>query len=304
MPGTQFHLPPASFAELQALAARIHRRDSQTPGLSAKALALLEALLAMPETVGLSSISQLAERHEVNASSLTRLSKALGFSGFKAFQALFREDLVGSAFYSTRAERLLDFGETPGEAPDTAQDRTLWQQEMNNLSSAVEGLNDALLRQAVKAIVEARHIHVIGLRASFGAAHYLAYYLDYLRGGVQLISPQAGVGVESSLHLTEEDLVIGIAFRPETRLSVDYCRLAVEQGAGMLALTNHSHSQLANLTGNVLVAPAEGPFFFNPMSSLFLLVELLLARVAREMGGTAIAGIRRREALIARLNVE
>lgn len=296
---------PANFAELQALATSIRRGDAQAPHLSPKALQLLDALLAMPETVGLSNISRLGERLEVNPSSLTRLAHALGFSGFRSFQALFREDLAGSSFYSTRAERLLDFGQAPeGAVAKGAQDQALWQQEMANLTAAVEGLDSDAMQRAVRLIVEARHVHVIGLRASFGAAHYLAYYLDFLRDAVRHISPLAGVGVEQAQHLTRGDLVIGVAFRPETRASLDYCRFAVDQGATLLALTNHSGSQLASLTEHVLVAPAEGPFFFNPMTSLFLLVELLLSRVAHELGSAAIGSIRQREALIACHNVE
>ncbi|MHB0777612.1 MurR/RpiR family transcriptional regulator [Halomonas sp. WWR20] len=298
-------LPPERYVELQALALRARRGEAPELKLSPKGLALLEGLLTTPEAAGLSSISQLAGRHGVNASSLTRLSHALGFSGFKAMQALFRNDLAGSAFYSTRAERLLDFGEMPqAMADESGKDSALWQQEMANLSAAVEGLDTTRLEAAVQQIIEARHIHVVGLRASFGAAHYLAYYLDYLRDGVQLASLQAGVGVEHVLRLGPEDLVIGIAFRPETRASVEYCRLATEQGASLVALSNHSNAQLAGLTDTLLVAPAEGPFFFNPMGSLFLLVELLLSRVAHGMGSTAVSAIRRREALIQRLAIE
>ncbi|WP_048305932.1 MurR/RpiR family transcriptional regulator [Halomonas sp. PR-M31] len=296
--------PPTCITELQTLAERSRSGADGAPRLSMKALALLDALLAAPETAGLSSISQLGERHRVNPSSLTRLARALGFSGFKTFQALFRESLASSAFYSTRAERLLDFGETPRTSPATSQDQALWQQEMTNLSATVENLDSTVLEQVTKAIIAARRLHVIGLRASFGAAHYLAYYLDYLRKDVQLISPSAGVGIEQALPLDEKDLVIGIAFRPETRASLDYCRLALEQGASLVALTNHPGSQLAALTDRCLVAPAEGPFFFNPMSSLFLLVELVLSRVARELGSEAVASIRQREALIARFGIE
>lgn len=295
---------PDSFTQLQALATRIRDGEPEAPRLSAKALELFESLVSEPERVGTSSISQLADWLDVHASSLTRLSRALGFSGFKAFQALFRRDLTGGAFYSTRAERLLDFGETPQTQPDAAQDRALWQQEMANLSAAVEGLDATMLERAANAVIAARRVHVVGLRASFGAAHYLAYYLDYLRRDVQLVSSQAGVDVERVLDLSRDDLVVGIAFRPETRASVDYCRLAGEQGAGLVALTNHPRSQLARLTDCHLIAPAEGPFFFNPMSSLFLLVEMLLSRVARAMGPEAVTAIRRREALIARLRVE
>lgn len=178
------------------------------------------------------------------------------------------------------------------------------------LPSPPAGLDSVFGVHAVAALTERGEaprelwFQVIGLRASFGAAHYLAYYLDYLRDDVQLIDTQAGIDVERALRLDNDDLVVGIAFRPETRASVDYCRLAVEQGAQLVALTNHPRSQLAGLGDCRLVAPAEGAFFFNPMSSLFLLVEMLLSRVAARLGDNAVASIRRREALIARLGVE
>lgn len=299
-----FDLPPTSIAALQALAIAARRGEAQAPKLTPGGLKLLEQLLAAPELAATLSISALAEHHGVNASSLTRLAHALGLAGFKSFQALFRADAATGAFYSTRAERLLDLGQVPSNDSSPAQQQTLWCEEMGNLARTGEGLDAAMLERAARALIDARRVHVIGQRACFAGAHYLAYYLAYLRSDVRLIDSLGGINVEAVRELGQGDLVVGITFRPETRVSVDYCRQAREQGAQLLALTNHASARLTEMTDMALVASAEGPFFFNPMSSLFVVIEMLLSHIAHEMGSSAVSSIRRREALIARWQIE
>ncbi|KAA0017459.1 MurR/RpiR family transcriptional regulator [Salinicola corii] len=299
-----FDMPPTSIAALQALSIAARRGEPRAPKLTPGALKLLEQLLAAPELAATLSISALAKQHDVNASSLTRLSHALGLTGFKAFQALFRADATTGAFYSTRAERLLDLGQIPSDGDYPVQRQTLWQEEMGNLSRTAERLDEAMLARAARALIDARRVHVVGQRACFAGAHYLAYYLGYLRSDVRLIDSLGGINLETGRELGEGDLVVGISYRPETRVSVDYCRQALDQGARLLALTNQETARLATMTDMTLLASAEGPFFFNPMSSLFVTIEMLLSHMAHEMGGDAVASIRRREALIARWQIE
>ncbi|GHB24711.1 MurR/RpiR family transcriptional regulator [Salinicola rhizosphaerae] len=299
-----FDVPPTSIAALQALAIASRRGEAHSPRLTAGALKLLEQLLAAPEPAANLSISALAAQHGVNASSLTRLAHALELSGFKALQALFRADATNAAFFSTRAERLLDLGQVPNGNRAPGQQQALWQEEMRNLSRTAEGLDDDALFRAARALIESRRVHIVGQRACFAGAHYLAYYLGYLRSDVRLIDSLGGINLESARELAAGDLVVGISYRPETRVSVDYCQQALEQGATLLALTNHASARLASMTDLTLLASAEGPFFFNPMSSLFVLIEMLLSHTAHELGGEAVASIRRREALIARWQIE
>ncbi|WP_110657481.1 MurR/RpiR family transcriptional regulator [Salinicola halimionae] len=299
-----FDMPPTSIAALQALAIAARRGEAQAPRLTPGGLKLLEQLLAAPESAATLSISALAEQHGINASSLTRLAHALGLPGFKAFQALFRADATNGAFYSTRAERLLDLGQIPKDGQHPVQQQALWQEEMGNLSRTAEGLDETMLASAARALIDARRVHVVGQRACFAGAQYLSYYLSYLRSDVRLIDSLGGINLEAVRELGEGDLVVGISYRPETRVSVDYCRQALEQGAQLLALTNHASARLAMMTEMTLLASAEGPFFFNPMSSLFVVIEMLLSHMAHEMGGDAVSSIRRREALIARWQIE
>lgn len=114
-------LPPTSLEALQRFAEMQKAAAGDDRLLGRRALNLLEALLAMPERVSLHGIAQLAQDQGVHPSTLTRLARRLGFSGFKDFQKLFREDIAQtSRFYSSQAARLLSLRDREAAGADVA----------------------------------------------------------------------------------------------------------------------------------------------------------------------------------------
>src|SRR3546814_20108883 len=81
---------PRSIEELRELVVLISREQSPI-SLGGKALDVLARLVDAPEQAAVRTISELGDLLSVNASTLTRLSKKLGFAGFKDFQNIFRQ---------------------------------------------------------------------------------------------------------------------------------------------------------------------------------------------------------------------
>src|SRR5690625_7573492 len=100
---------PATVGQLRDLVVAITRGDASVT-LGAKALIVLGRLVERPEIVAVSTITELAQWLDVNASTLSRLARALGYSGFAEFQRLCRDEMTGgrSRFYSGQAVRLLE----------------------------------------------------------------------------------------------------------------------------------------------------------------------------------------------------
>src|SRR5690606_38032446 len=107
---------PQSLHELRELVLLI-RRDESDISLGAKALEVLSKLVDAPEQTAVRTISELGEQLSVNASTLTRLAKRLGFSGFNDFQDVFREAIADETgyFYSRQAGRLLSATQSSNE---------------------------------------------------------------------------------------------------------------------------------------------------------------------------------------------
>ena len=83
--------------------------------LGPKALAALGKILNLQGDPALFSITSLAERLEVNASTITRLARNLGYPGFGAFQEVLIKASISSPgeFYSKKAQQTLQSGDKP-----------------------------------------------------------------------------------------------------------------------------------------------------------------------------------------------
>lgn len=112
---------PATVGQLRDLVVAITRGGASVT-LGAKALVVLGRLVERPEIVAVNTITELAQWLDVNASTLSRLARSLGYSGFAEFQRIFRDEMTstGSRFYSGQAVRLLD-----EKATSTSSDRYL-----------------------------------------------------------------------------------------------------------------------------------------------------------------------------------
>src|SRR3546814_6083390 len=77
---------PRNLEELRELVVRI-RRDEAEVSLGGKAFDVLAKLVEAPEQAAVRTISELGAVLSVNASTLTRLAKRLGFDGFNDFQS-------------------------------------------------------------------------------------------------------------------------------------------------------------------------------------------------------------------------
>ena len=100
--------PPRTVDDLRELVVRIGR-DEAGVSLGSTAHTVLARLLERPEEVAVRTITDLAASLGVNASTLTRLSTRLGYTGFADFQNVFRDSVAERHrhFYSHQAERLV-----------------------------------------------------------------------------------------------------------------------------------------------------------------------------------------------------
>lgn len=302
-------LPPASLEALQRFAEAQKQAAGDDRLLGRRALSLLEALLAAPERVSLQGIAQLAQAQGVHPSTLTRLARRLGFAGFKDFQKLFREDIAQtSRFYSSQAARLLSLrdreaaeaagAEAGGPVADACDS------ELGNLVNTIRSLDAGEVKSVAGRLIEARRVYVIGLRGCYSAAHYLGYYLSFLRTEIITLGGAGFTIAEDLCTIGPDDVFVAVTFHPETRQTLDSCRVARDMGATVITISNHMTSPVRAFGHHNFHVHSQGPFYFNPMASVFLLLEALIAQVAEDMGGDAIGLLKQREAFFDKLNIE
>ncbi len=293
--------PPSSLHELRELLARVHAGTADIrPG--PKSIQALAGLLDTPADAAVSSISELAERLDVNPSTLTRLAKTLGFSGFPALQALFRAELTNpSEPFSHRANRWLE-GVPSGEpALDTLQQVT--RDELNNLEILASHLDPQVMDAIAGEIASARAIRVHGARMFHSLASFNAYCLGLVRERVSLLDDTGAGLARGMLDMHAGDLLFIMGVAPYTRSSIALAELAAGQNMQVVALTDAYSSPLAQHADHVLITTTSGAFFANNMAVAFILSEALLLQIATRLGRKAVERLQRHERLVKELDI-
>lgn len=268
-------------------------------------LAVLKRMLDEPHETATKSISEIAQENGINISSVTRLAQKLGFNGFPGLKNLFRQHVQQrKRFYSQQVRKFLEKG------PDAADDESgllqrVIQDEWSNVMLMADAFEELQLRRAVNLIINAREIHIIGLRSSYALAFYLSFYMKMIHSGVSLIGRAGHTLAEDLARLQSGDLLIAIGVNPYTRDTVEACRICREQNVDVFAITDSASSPLTNETENYLSVSIQGDYFFSPIAAAVICIETLLSELVNQLDDSVLHDrLSHAEKILDRMNVE
>lgn len=215
--------------------------------------------------------AQLARRSRTSESTVIRFAKRLGYRGFPEFQqdlqAIIRQKLAP-------AERMERVGGIP-EKSEAILDR-IAERALANLRETRKLLDLYALQRAAKAITEARMKYIVGLRASAGAAHLLAFYLGLIQPNVRVQTEGGPTLFEALVSVSREDAALAISYPRYAKWTVEGLRYARERGAATIAITDSQLSPIAQIAEIALVARADSITFANSYVAPMLVVDALV----------------------------
>jgi DNA-binding MurR/RpiR family transcriptional regulator len=298
------NVPPQTLEDLKRVLRDFRQGGSVLPKLGQKSMETLTKMVDAPNYAAVSNIQQLARDYDINASTLTRLAKKLGFSGFSGFQNIFREHIANrKSFYSIHAQKLLS-EKSERTVKDIPLLHAVADAETVNMQEMVETVDEASLESAINLLAAAPRVRVLGLRQSFSLAHFFSYTLKLIRNEVSLLGQAGHTLAEDIAELSKNDLVFIITFYPYTIDTVSAYAAIRERGSKVIALVDSHGSPIASHDTLAFVVSSDGPFYFNGIVASVVFLESLLTIVARKLGRKAVKELKLREKLFTDLNVE
>jgi len=294
---------------LEELKRKLQKLNSPSSDLKIgkRAMKALTQMVDQPDEVAVASISTLAASAGVNASTLSRLVRKLGFESFAEFQLIFRNHLARSSrtsFYSDLAGQLVKEDEGETVSASLALMTQVAEEETRNIAQMLKGLDLEALEQAVRLLISAPRVRVYGLRQAHTVANLFAYALGLLRADVSLLgNPHHGIA-HGLTELSEKDVLVVIGAAPYTRGTVAAARIAANHGLQVVAITDSHGSPLAAEASMTFVAPSSGTWYSNSMAAFLVFVEGLMAMIAGRLGRQSLNSLRRHEQLIDEVNHE
>lgn len=297
---------PDTVQQLRDLVVTIKKGDASLT-LGSKALGVLGRLVERPEVVAVNTITELAQWLDVNASTLSRLARSLGYSGFAEFQRVFRNEMThsGSRFYSGQAVRLLHEHE-PGAVTDNYLNAViqLSRESVRNIEGCLAQLDAGELRKMATTIAKARQVRVFGVRQMYTVANLLAYGLGLIRPDVAILgSPGQGVA-ENLAHMHDGDVLVVSSVAPYSRSVAETAAVARKYGVAVIAITDYRASPLAANADLAFFVPHQSSFISNSIGAYIVFCESMINLVAKELGAKALRSLEHQEQLIADLRVE
>lgn len=294
---------PRTVDELRELAVLIRRGQSDI-ALGDKALDILARLVDAPEQAAVRTITELGDLFSVNASTLTRLAKKLGYAGFNDFQNVFRQAIVDGDryFYSRQAGRLL--AAVPSGDLSTGIFERLARETAANVDGFIARIDTDTLDRTASLLATAPRVRIHGVRQYHAFASFLTYGLGMLRGEVALLDAIQLGTAEALAQLEKGDVVVVASCAPYTRSIANVAETAAACGLEVVAVTDTRASPLVAPSRHAFFIPHASSFFINSMGAYIVFGEGLLNLVARKMGKRALKALARREELIAGMKIE
>ena len=259
-------------------------------GLSPELLRAARWIESHPREVALHSMRECGRRAGLAPATLTRLAQALGFQGFEAIKHLCQESFSAQGGYAGRAEVL------QASARKDKDWLTLLNESQHANAASVGGLNQAAqLEAAADAMLKARRVYFLGLRASHGLALHLHYTYGLLAPNGVLVQGVGGTMDDQIGEMGEGDLLVVTSSASYTRQTVEAVARARAQGAGVVAMTDSALSPIALSASHTLLFRTDSPSYFHSMVGALALTEALAAAVAVRGGRKVLAHLQTRQ---------
>jgi DNA-binding MurR/RpiR family transcriptional regulator len=245
-----------------------------------------DAVLEDAETTVYSSVTDLAEKADVGETTVIRFCRKLGFRGFQEFKLAVAQDLVAPSQHVHGKIQDSDDIATMAEKITAYNTQTL--QDTHSL------LQEEELEKATEALIRGRRLFFFGLGSSGITAADAKYRFMRLGFNADCASDAHVIAMNAALT-TPEDVVVGITTSGSTKDLVDAVRIAKQNGAYIICITNHARSPITQYADAILLGaaketPLQGGAFSSKLAQIHVL-DILSTVVAMRNRDSAFAAL-------------
>ena len=273
-------------ADYQGLIRVIHERYEDM-SKSYQKIALY--LTQNPNDVAVLSVSAIADRCGVHASSFVRFAQALGYHGFKDLQSLFQRRLSTAAPGFEARIKALE-GDL-GARADRSELGFLHDLVIRDIASLKDMLTDIppeSLVEAVNLLERADSVFLIGQLRSTPVVELLRYILTMLGKRCVLLDAAGGLTTHMARALRKTDVLIAVSFRFYANEVVNVVEEAGRQAIPIIAISDSTLSPLAKSAQVLFAVPEHEYTFSRSLAAPMCLAQALTVALASRLQNNSI----------------
>ncbi|QSO55396.1 MurR/RpiR family transcriptional regulator [Alicyclobacillus curvatus] len=214
-----------------------------------------------------SSVTDLSEKADVGETTVIRFCRKLGFRGFQEFKLALAQELT------VPSENMHSELSETDDADAICKKMNAY--SIRTLEQTVSLLDQRELEKAADALVKANRVFFFGVGSSGITAQDGKYRFMRLGFTADSASDSHVIAMNCSV-VGKSDVVVAISSSGSTKDLVDAIRIAKENGAYIICLTNHARSPITSsadaiLLGSARESPLQGGAFASKLAQIHLL---------------------------------
>lgn len=272
---------PGGWASLEA--ALDSRAEAMTPAERAIAAYLRDNRAMIPYETG----ATIATAAGVSEMSVIRFIRSLGFANLRSLKEELRPRNDADA-------RAIDdvMARFRPQSDDQAHLRRSLALELDAIARAYEQATTARWARIVRRLATAERIHVAGFQASQGLAMDFATRLKWVRPGVRFAESRAGIYSEVLESDPDRECLVLVDTASYARKSILLARKVQELRLPIVIVCDRYSNWPFEFSEDVLVGHTQVGTFWDSLSSLTAVLNLLVNSVAAQLGNKAVERFR------------
>ncbi len=191
------------------------------------------------EQAAFMTAAKLARAVGTSEATVVRFAYALEYEGYPEFQ----ESLA--VWVKKKLNMVQSIGAKYGASSQAEILSSVLSSDVEKIEDTMEHIDAQAFETAVDIILAAKHIYIIGLRSCRPLAQFLHFYLNMIRGDVNLLeSTSTSETFEQMLRINEKDAVIGISFPRYSMRTLKAMEMANDKNAKVITITDTIHSPM------------------------------------------------------------
>ena len=152
--------------------------------------------------------------------------------------------------------------------------------DIDKLQSTLDEVDPRSFDQAVKAILNAKTIYIVGMRSSTALASFMGFYLNQMLENVRLVHDTSVSEVyEQVFRIGEGDVFIGISYPRYSSKTIKAMEFAKSTGATAIGITDGDSSPFVGVADVILYAKSDMVSFLDSLVAPMSLINALIVAV-------------------------
>lgn len=218
--------------------------------------------------------AKLGETVLLSESTVVRFAMELGYDGYPALQQALT-NLMRTKL--TSVQRIEMTSNHIGDADVLEKVLNL---DIERIRTTLEQSSRIDFSNAIDAIILSETIYIVGSRSAEILARFLTYYLKLMFPDVRLLYTTGESELFQQLvHLTQNDVVIGISFPRYSKQTTKVMKYASVQQAKVVAITDAKTSPIAAHANHILLAKSDMVSFADSLVAPLSLINAIIVAI-------------------------